>query len=130
MKAVLLSGYCGVDVLRIGECPDPVPERGDLLVRVRATALNRADLLQRRGKYPPPEGASEILGLEMAGEVLQATPAAGDFRQGDRVWRSLSFAVLIKTKNRSDFYSKGNTYLETPNTFKRLYPSVTGQFVF
>lgn len=51
-------------------------------------------------------------------------------RQGDRVWRSLSFAVLIKTKNRSDFYSKGNTYLETPNTFKRLYPSVTGQFVF
>lgn len=85
MKAVLLSGFGGVDVLRIGECPDPVPGRGDLLVRVRATALNRADLLQRRGKYPPPEGASEILGLEMAGEVLQTGPAAGDFREGDRV---------------------------------------------
>lgn len=49
---------------------------------------------------------------------------------GDRVWRSLSFALLIKTKNRSDFYSKGNTYLETPNRFKSLYPSVTGQFTF
>ena len=47
-----------------------------------------------------------------------------------RVWRSLSFAVLIKTKNRSDFYSKGNVYVETPNAFKRLYPNVTGQFSF
>ncbi len=85
MKAVLLSGFGGVDVLRIGECPDPVPDDGDLLVRVRATALNRADLLQRRGKYPPPEGASEILGLEMAGEVMRAGAAAGNFREGDRV---------------------------------------------
>lgn len=49
---------------------------------------------------------------------------------GNRVWRSLSFALLVKTKNRSDFFSKGNTYLETPNTFKRLYPAVTGQFTF
>jgi putative PIG3 family NAD(P)H quinone oxidoreductase len=57
----------------------------ELLVRVRATALNRADLLQRRGKYPPPEGASDILGLEMAGEVIRTGPAAGDFREGDRV---------------------------------------------
>jgi putative PIG3 family NAD(P)H quinone oxidoreductase len=85
VKAVLLSGFGGVDVLRIGERPDPVPGDGDLLVRVRATALNRADLLQRRGKYPPPEGASDILGLEMAGEVVQAGPATGDFREGDRV---------------------------------------------
>jgi hypothetical protein len=48
----------------------------------------------------------------------------------DRVWRSLSFAVLIKTKNRADFYSKGNTYMETPNKFRKLYPAVTGEFKF
>jgi hypothetical protein len=48
----------------------------------------------------------------------------------NRVWRSMSFAVLVKTKNRSDFYSKGNVYFETPNSFKRLYPSVTGDFKF
>jgi hypothetical protein len=47
-----------------------------------------------------------------------------------RVWRSLSFAVLIKTKNRSNFYSKGNTYIETPNRLKQLYPEVDGQFRF
>lgn len=85
MKAVLLSGFGGVDVLRIGECPDPVPKDDELLVRVRATAVNRADLLQRRGKYPPPEGASAILGLEMAGEVISAGPAVRGFGKGDRV---------------------------------------------
>jgi hypothetical protein len=49
---------------------------------------------------------------------------------GDRVWRSLAFAYLIKTKNKSSFYSKGNVYMETPNVFRRLYPSVTGEFKF
>jgi hypothetical protein len=47
-----------------------------------------------------------------------------------RPWRSLSFALLIKTKNKADFYSKGNTYMETPNKFAQLYPSVTGKFTF
>jgi hypothetical protein len=48
----------------------------------------------------------------------------------DRVWRSLSFAFLIKTKNKSAFYSKGNVYMETPNQLKKLYPDVTNQFSF
>ena len=85
MKAVLLSGFGGVDVLRIGEAPDPAPKDEELLVRVRATALNRADLLQRRGKYPPPEGASGILGLEMAGEVISTGPAVRGFGKGERI---------------------------------------------
>jgi putative PIG3 family NAD(P)H quinone oxidoreductase len=85
VKAVLLSGFGGVEVMRIGESPEPVAGDGDLLVRVRATALNRADLLQRRGKYPPPAGASDILGLEMAGDVIRAGASAGNFREGDRV---------------------------------------------
>lgn len=85
MKAVRMTGVGGVDVLQIGEHPDPLPKDDELLVRVRATALNRADLLQRRGKHPPPEGASGILGLEMAGEVCGAGPACEGWSPGDRV---------------------------------------------
>lgn len=50
--------------------------------------------------------------------------------ESGRVWRSLSFAVLIKTKNKADFYSRGNVYFETPNRLRQLYPAVTGQFKF
>jgi hypothetical protein len=50
--------------------------------------------------------------------------------QENRVWRSLSFAIFIKTKNRSDFYSKGNFYMEAPNTFRELFPDVTGRAQF
>lgn len=82
MKAIICDTPGGPDVLRFGEAPDPQPADDELLVRVRATAVNRADLLQRRGGYPPPEGASPILGLELAGEVLRP---AGEWREGDRV---------------------------------------------
>lgn len=47
-----------------------------------------------------------------------------------QVWRSLNFAVLIKTKNKSSFYSMGNTYMETPNYFKAFFPAATGEFTF
>jgi tumor protein p53-inducible protein 3 len=89
MKAVLLNGHGGVEVLRVGEHPDPVIRDDELLVRVRATALNRADLLQRRGMYPPPKGVPDILGLEMAGEVIQVGPACKNCAMGDRVFALL-----------------------------------------
>jgi tumor protein p53-inducible protein 3 len=82
MKAILFDQPGGADVLQYADAPDLQPASGELLVRVRATAANRADLLQRRGAYPPPEGASPILGLELAGEVVAG---AGDWRPGDRV---------------------------------------------
>lgn len=85
MKAVVLSGFGGVEVLSIGDRPDLVPGPGELRVRVRATALNRADLLQRRGFYPPPPGASDVLGLEMAGEIEEVGEGCTDWRVGDRV---------------------------------------------
>lgn len=69
MKAILVPKPGGPDALVYGDAPDPVPGAGEVLVRVRATAVNRADLLQAEGKYPPPPGAPEILGLEAAGEV-------------------------------------------------------------
>jgi putative PIG3 family NAD(P)H quinone oxidoreductase len=82
MKAIRIKQPGGPEAMEYGEAPDPTPRDGELLVRVHATAVNRADVLQRRGLYPPPPGASEILGLEMAGEVVQP---AGRFKQGDRV---------------------------------------------
>lgn len=87
MFAVLVKGVGGEGVLELGEVPDPVPEKGEVLVRVSAAAVNRADILQRRGLYPAPSDAPQnILGLEFAGEVLSRGPDAGLFAPGDRVF--------------------------------------------
>ena len=69
MKAIIRTGDGGPEVLQLADVPSPEPTETQLLVDVKATALNRADLLQRRGAYPPPPGESEILGLEIAGTV-------------------------------------------------------------
>lgn len=72
MKAVVVHNPGKNSSLAIEEVPRPQPGKGELLVKIKATALNRADLHQRSGNYPPPEGASDILGLEMAGLVEEA----------------------------------------------------------
>jgi putative PIG3 family NAD(P)H quinone oxidoreductase len=69
VKAVLPTGPGGPEVLRYVDTPDPEPGPGEVLLDVAATAVNRADLVQREGHYPPPAGASEILGLECSGTV-------------------------------------------------------------
>ncbi|MDH5474882.1 MAG: NAD(P)H-quinone oxidoreductase [Cyclobacteriaceae bacterium] len=70
MKSVLLKQFGGREQLYIGDQPIPSPTKDQVLVKVTAAALNRADILQREGKYPPPKGESEILGLEIAGEIV------------------------------------------------------------
>jgi len=86
MKAVVFDGAGGPEVVRTGEIPEPIPARGEVLVRVRAAALNRADLLQRRGQYAPPAGTrADVPGLELAGEVLGAGEGVTAWRPGDRV---------------------------------------------
>jgi NADPH2:quinone reductase len=86
MRAVLFEGAGGPEVVRAGEAPEPAPGRGEVLVRVQASALNRADLLQRRGLYAPPAGTrADIPGLELAGEVLGGGDGVTAFRPGDRV---------------------------------------------
>lgn len=86
MKAVLFGGKGGPEVISLGELPDPSPSRGEVLVRVRAAALNRADLLQRRGLYPPPPGHREdVPGLELAGEVAAVGAGVTAWKTGDRV---------------------------------------------
>lgn len=69
MRVIGLSGFGGTEVLRIEEAETPQPGKGEVLIRVAAAGVNRADLHQREGHYPPPAGASEILGLEVAGEI-------------------------------------------------------------
>ncbi len=69
---------------RLAEVPDPAPGPRDLLIKVHCTAINRADLLQRQGLYPPPPGASEILGMESAGEVVEVGHEVSGWRVGER----------------------------------------------
>ncbi|HET6828886.1 MAG TPA: NAD(P)H-quinone oxidoreductase [Ramlibacter sp.] len=88
MKAVEITSYGAPEVLRLGERPDPAAGTGEVLIRVRASGVNRPDVLQRMGHYPVPPGASDIPGLEVAGEIVggdaQAMAATG-LRKGDRV---------------------------------------------
>jgi NADPH:quinone reductase len=88
MKTIEISSFGAPDVLRPGQRPQPIAGAGELLIRVKASGINRPDVLQRTGNYPVPPGASDIPGLEVAGEIVegdaQAMAAAG-FKKGDRV---------------------------------------------
>ncbi|MCH8075222.1 MAG: NAD(P)H-quinone oxidoreductase [SAR324 cluster bacterium] len=86
MKAIVCKESGGPEVLALSDLPTPEPKADDLLVRVRASALNRADTLQRRGLYPPPPGDSEVLGLELAGEVAGWGSNVSGFTEGERVF--------------------------------------------
>lgn len=88
MKAVEIRGFGAPEVLQLGERPDPVPGAGEVLVRVSASGVNRPDVLQRKGAYAPPPGASDLPGLEFAGEIVGSDAAAmaqAGFAPGDRV---------------------------------------------
>ncbi len=83
MTAIAIRGGTGAaDALHPVEVPRPEPKAGEVLIRVRAAGVNRPDIVQRLGKYPPPPGAPATLGLEVAGEVVHG---AGRWREGDRV---------------------------------------------
>ena len=86
MKIVGLRGFGGREVLRVAEAETPRPGQGEVLIHVAAAGLNRADILQRKGSYPPPPGASEVLGMEVAGTIVERGPGAEDrWRVGDPV---------------------------------------------
>jgi putative PIG3 family NAD(P)H quinone oxidoreductase len=85
MRAIVLDGYGGPEVMRLAEVPDPEVRPGELLVDVAATAVNRADLLQRQGFYPPPPGASDVPGLECSGTVRAVGEGVVGWESGDEV---------------------------------------------
>jgi NADPH2:quinone reductase len=103
MRAVIAAGKGGPEVLDVVERPVPRPAEGEILVRVAAAGVNRPDVVQRQGHYPPPPGASDILGLEIAGEVVAAGPGASRFPVGAPVMALVSgggyaeYAVVHET---------------------------------
>src|SRR5699024_4798237 len=96
MKAVMQKK--GSEELFIGAYEQPDFDENDLLIKVKATALNRGDLLQKRGLYPPPEGTSPILGLEFSGTVIEVGEKVNGWKKGDRVFSILpggGYAELV-----------------------------------
>ena len=88
MRAIEITSFGKPDVLRAVDRPDPVAGAGELLIRVAAAGVNRPDVLQRKGHYPVPPGASDLPGLEVAGEIVNgdaAAMAAAGLQVGDRV---------------------------------------------
>ena len=83
MKAIVIEGGKGpAEALKLGEADDPAPAAGQILIRIEAAGVNRPDIIQRLGFYPPPPGAPTTMGLDVAGEVLVG---AGRWKAGDRV---------------------------------------------
>ena len=110
MKAIVCEKPGDESVLKIGEVPDPVPGPSDLLIRVSHAALNRADLMQRQGLYPPPPGASPILGLECAGTVAAVGTAVSGWRVGERAMALLpggGYAELAAVDHGSAMHVPG-----------------------
>ncbi|HET7723107.1 MAG TPA: NAD(P)H-quinone oxidoreductase [Propionibacteriaceae bacterium] len=85
MRAVVVTEPGGPQQLTIAEVPDPVPAAGELLIRVVAAGVNRADLLQRQGFYPPPPGISDVIGLEVSGRVEALGEGVTGWSVGDEV---------------------------------------------
>src|SRR5690242_8189163 len=85
MKAIQITEPGGPDVLSWGDAPDPVPAAGEVLIKIAASAVNRADLLQRAGRYAPPAGASQIPGLECSGWIAALGDGVSGWNVGDEV---------------------------------------------
>lgn len=85
MRFVDLPAFGGPDVMVMAKGPVPIARPGEILIKVEAAGVNRPDVAQRSGNYPPPKDASPILGLEVAGEVVALGEGVSDFRPGDRV---------------------------------------------
>ncbi len=85
MRVVEITAFGGPEVLAMRQRPVPILEPDEVLIKVAAAGVNRPDLMQRMGRYPPPPGASDIPGLEVAGEVVAVGALAGSLRAGDKV---------------------------------------------
>ncbi|MGB9151707.1 MAG: NAD(P)H-quinone oxidoreductase [Alphaproteobacteria bacterium] len=85
MTVVVCTGFCDPSVMRLAPRPMPVAGENEVLIKIAAAGVNRADLLQRKGKYPPPPGASEIMGLEVSGTVAALGKGVQKWKVGDKV---------------------------------------------
>lgn len=95
MKAIVITTPGGPEVLKLQEVEDPIVKENEVLIKVEATALNRADTLQRQGKYPPPKGESDFLGLECSGVVEKVGNSVSRWKVGDQVWLSFFYLFIF-----------------------------------
>lgn len=130
-RAVIAEGAGGPEVLRLVERDRPVPGPGQILVEVHAAGINRPDVMQREGNYPPPPGASDVLGLELAGTVAALGPEVEGFAPGDRVmglvhsggyaeWALIDAAVAIPVPEGLSMVEAG----AIPETFFTVWSNV------
>ncbi len=132
MTAIVIKAPGGPEMLVAAERPVPVPGPGEILIRVGAAGVNRPDIMQRRGQYPPPPGAPvEIPGLEVAGEVVACGPEASRFALGDLVCALLpgaGYAEFAKVDETNALpVPRGLTIEEAaaiPETFFTIWPSI------
>ena len=131
MKAVQIVNPGASSKLKIGDVETPQPAEHQILVKVKATALNRADLLQRMGKYPPPEGSSAIMGLEMAGVVEKIGKGVSRWKKGDAVFGLLpggGYAEYVLIHERMAMKKPGNLSFKQaaaiPETFLTAYQAL------
>jgi NADPH:quinone reductase len=131
MRGVVATQPGGPEVLDIITRPRPAPGNGEMLVRVRAAGINRPDVMQRQGNYPPPPGASDILGLELAGTVEAVGPNVTRFKEGDRVmalvhsgayadWAIIQEGATLPIPNSLDFVEAA----AFPETFFTVWSNV------
>src|SRR5690606_36081444 len=90
MRAVIVEEPGGPESLVVADVPTPEPGPGEVVVEIAAAGVNRADLLQRQGHYPPPPGTTEVLGLECSGVVAAVGEGVADLTEGDEVCALLS----------------------------------------
>ena len=117
MRAIVTDGFGGPEVLRLGEAPRPRPSQGQVLIKVAATSVNRADLQQRAGNYPPPPGESEILGLEVAGRIEEVGAGVTGWRTGDRVMTLVGGGGYATISDAIAAANNGDTILVAPGTY-------------
>ena len=100
MRHVAVDGAGGPEVMRVAEGPVPKPGPGEVLIQVLAAGVNRPDVAQRQGAYPPPPGASPLLGLEVAGEIAQLGDGVEGWRVGDKVCALAEYAGYLLYKDK------------------------------
>lgn len=108
MRAVIVETPGNVDALNIGDVPTPTPGPGEVLVKTVASGVNRADVLQRQGHYPPPKGASEIIGLEASGVVESVGEGVQRWKAGDEV------VALLEGGGYAEYFVAPEGQLITP----------------
>ena len=119
MRAIEIAGFGGPDVLRLAERPVPELRAGEVLVRVAAAGVNRPDIMQRQGKYPPPPGASDIPGLEISGEVVAGADGPMRARASARSSRRRLRGVLRRSDRAMPADPGGTARPSTRRPFPR-----------